>query len=151
MSLSSLAVDVLTSQHGQQLQERLHAGATWKGLDLVFATRRGGPLEAGNVVRSFKRLLAQAGLPSMRFHDLRHSCATLLLAAGVPARVVMDILGHSQIGLTMNTYSHVLPALQVEAASRLDALLDGDGPAEGGGGIGSKRKRRRSAGGRGVR
>jgi integrase len=63
----------------------------------------------------------------MRFHDLRHSCATLLLVQGVSPRVVMEILGHSQINVTMNTYSHVLPALQRDAAARLDELLTGEG------------------------
>ncbi len=59
----------------------------------------------------------------MRFHDLRHACATLMLAQGEHPRVVMETLGHSQIAMTMNTYSHVIPALQREAADRLDALL----------------------------
>lgn len=59
----------------------------------------------------------------MRFHDLRHSCATLLLVQGVAPRVVMEILAHSQISLRMNTYSHVVPAVQQEAAARLDKLV----------------------------
>ena len=59
----------------------------------------------------------------MRLHDLRHSCATLLLAQGVNPRVVMETLGHSQVSLTLNTYSHVLPALQRDAAARMDAAL----------------------------
>ncbi len=58
-----------------------------------------------------------------RFHDLRHSCATLLLVQGVSPRVVMDVLGHSQIALTMNTYTHVLPQLRREAAERMEALI----------------------------
>ena len=74
--------------------------------------------------QSFKRTLRRADLPEMRFHDLRHSCATLLLVQGVAPRVVMEILGHSQISLTMNTYSHVVPALQREAAAKLDALFE---------------------------
>lgn len=61
----------------------------------------------------------------MRLHDLRHSCATLLLAQGVNPRVVMETLGHSQVSLTLNTYSHVLPALQHEAAARMDAVFEG--------------------------
>jgi integrase len=64
------------------------------------------------------------GLPNRRFHDLRHSCATLLLAQGVSPRVVMDVLGHSQISLTMNTYAHVLPELRREAADRMNDLLN---------------------------
>lgn len=93
----------------------------------IFTTRWGTPIEPRNATRSFKRLLARAGLRSMRFHDLRHSCATLLLVQGVSPRVVMKILGHSQINVTMNTCSHVLPDLQRDAAARLDELLTGDG------------------------
>jgi len=68
-------------------------------------------------------MLASAGLGRKRFHDLRHSCASLLLAQNVPPRVVMEILGHSQITLTMNTYSHVFPGLKREAAARMDEAL----------------------------
>jgi integrase len=68
-------------------------------------------------------LLTAAKLPDMRLHDLRHSCATLLLAQGVNLRVVMETLGHSQVSLTLNTYSHVLPALQQDAAATMDAIL----------------------------
>jgi integrase len=75
------------------------------------------------VTRQFKALLTAANLPDMRLHDLRHSCATLLLAQGVNPRVVMETLGHSQVSLTLNTYSHVLPALQRDAAARMDAVF----------------------------
>ncbi|HEY8693589.1 MAG TPA: tyrosine-type recombinase/integrase, partial [Chloroflexota bacterium] len=63
------------------------------------------------------------GLRHQRFHDLRHACASLLLAQGVPARTVMETLGHSTITLTMNTYSHVIPELQRDAAAKMDAIL----------------------------
>jgi integrase len=66
---------------------------------------------------------SSATLPSIRFHDLRHTAATLLLAQGVSPRVIMETLGHSQISLTLDTYSHILPALQQEAADRMDAAL----------------------------
>ena len=85
----------------------------------------GTPLEPRNVTRQFKALLTAAKLPDMRLHDLRHSCATLLLAQGVNPRVVMETLGHSQVSLTLNTYSHVLPALQHDAAVRMNAILSG--------------------------
>jgi integrase len=77
------------------------------------------------VTHRFQRSLARAGMPRMRFHDLRHGAASLLLAQCVHPRVVMEQLGHSQISLTMNTYSHVAPALQREAARRLGAALAG--------------------------
>ena len=84
----------------------------------------GTPLEPRNVTRQFKNLLTAAKLPDMRLHDLRHSCATLLLAQGVNPRVIMETLGHSQVSLTLNTYTHVLPAVQRDAAARINAVLD---------------------------
>jgi integrase len=94
-------------------------------LDLVFPSQLGSLADGPNVTHRFHRLLKNAGLSSMRFHDLRHACASLLLVQGVHPRVVMETLGHSQISLTMNTYSHVLPALQREAADRMEAILSG--------------------------
>ena len=79
------------------------------------------------MTRRFQRLLKSAGLRHQRFHDLRHACASLLLAQGVAPRVVMEVLGHSQISLTMNTYSHVMPELRREASDRMDAVLAGRG------------------------
>jgi len=74
-------------------------------------------------VNHFKPLLCAAGLPAIRFHDLRHTSATLLLAAGVHPKVVQERLGHSQIGITLDTYSHVVPTMQLEAATKLDAMM----------------------------
>jgi integrase len=91
--------------------------------DLVFMTTLGTPLDGISVTRRFQRVLKSAGLPRQRFHDLRHAAASYMLAAGVPARVVMETLGHSEISLTLNTYSHVLPGLGRDAADRMDALL----------------------------
>ena len=91
--------------------------------DLVFVTTHGTPLDGITITRRFQHILAGAGLPRQRFHDLSHACASLLLAQGVPARVVMETLGHSEISLTLNTYSHVLPSLGREAALRMDEVL----------------------------
>ena len=88
-----------------------------------FTSTIGTPLDERNVRRAFKAILKSAGLPALRIHDLRHTTATLLLAKGVHPRVVMDTLGHSQISLTLDTYSHVLPNLQAEAAKRIDEAL----------------------------
>jgi integrase len=124
-------VEGLREHRQRQRKERLAAGQRWKGAEPldpachVFTTPIGTPLDARNVVRLYKAVLVKAGLPERRFHDLRHSCATLLLVQGVPMRVVMEILGHSQITLTANTYSHVLPEMQRAAAERMDAILHG--------------------------
>jgi integrase len=110
---------------------RLHhgrlAGSRWQASSLVFTSTIGTPLEPRNVNRQFDTLLAKAGLAHIRFHDLRHTAASLLLAQGVHPRVAMETLGHFKIGLTTDTYSHVIPALNREAADRMDALLSGDG------------------------
>jgi integrase len=84
----------------------------------------GRPLEASNLLhRSYKRLLERAGLPRIRFHDLRHTYATLALRNGVPVKVVSETLGHASITLTLDTYSHVLPDMQEDAAARMEQLL----------------------------
>lgn len=90
----------------------------------VFCDTKGGPLRKYNLTRrSFKPLLESVGLPDIRFHDLRHTAATLLLGANVNAKVVQEILGHSTIALTLDTYSHVLPHMQTEAAEKMDTIL----------------------------
>ena len=81
-------------------------------------------MDPRGATREYQALLEAATLPSVRFHDLRHTAATLLLAQGVDPRTIMETLGHSQISLTLNTYSHVLPALQEQAASRMDEVLE---------------------------
>ncbi len=93
----------------------------------MFRTQTGKPIHGAAARQGFQRKLVRAGLPRMRFHDLRHGAASLLLAQGVHARVVMEQLGHSQIGTTMNIYAHVAPELQREAARRLGAALAGNG------------------------
>ncbi len=99
------------------------AGGRWRDHGLVFPSGIGTPLDPRNVTRQFKALLTATQLPDIRLHDLRHSCATLLLTQGVNPRVVMETLGHSQVSLTLNTYSHVLPALQRDAAAKMDAVF----------------------------
>lgn len=127
VSLSDMTVSALRRHRVKQLEERLAAGSEWRGnvLDLVYTTSIGTPLEPSGVVKQFKRILREAGLPSQRFHDLRHSCASLMLANGIHPRVVMEKLGHSEIALTMNTYSHPTPELQKDAARRMDDMLTG--------------------------
>lgn len=116
-------INALGAHRARQAMERLAAGERWVDLDLVFQSERGTPADGPNITHRFHKLLERAELPAMRFHDLRHACASLLLVQGVHPRVVMETLGHSQISLTMNTYSHVLPALQREAADKMEAVL----------------------------
>jgi integrase len=113
----------LREHEQRQAAERLWAGSKWTESSMVFSNRVGGPLQARNVIREFHKALRTAGLKRIRFHDLRHSCATLLLVQHVPARVVMEVLGHSEISTTMDTYSHIVPELQREAAERVEAIL----------------------------
>jgi integrase len=128
LALADSVVEILKAHRTRQLEERLQSGSYWQDTALVFTTPTGGPLSDGHVRRRFYKILAGAGLRRQRFHDLRHACASLLLAQNVHPRVVMETLGHSTISLTMNTYSHVLPAAQREAASKIGALLEGSQP-----------------------
>jgi integrase len=124
LALPRSIVGSLREHRSRQAAERDDAGERWLDLDLVFSTPNGKPLDATGISREFHRHLDRAGLPQRRFHDLRHSCATLLLVQGVSPRVVMDVLGHSQIAMTMNTYSHVIPELRRNAADRMDDLIN---------------------------
>jgi len=123
--LPGVCVDALRAHRVRQSAERLAVGPAWQDSGLVFTTAVGTPFEGSSLLRAFHALLESAGLPKRRLHDLRHTCATLLLVQGVPARVVMETLGHSQIALTLNTYSHVLPVMQRDAADLMDAALRG--------------------------
>ncbi len=114
----------LREHRARQADECLARGAPIHSDDLVFTDLHGGGLEGTTITRHFHAHLDRAGLQQRRFHDLRHSCATLLLVQGVSPRVVMDVLGHSEIGMTMNTYSHVIPQLRRDAANRMEDLLN---------------------------
>lgn len=122
--MPSLIVERLREHEKRQVAEKLWAGSKWHETDHVFANRFGGPTQARRVIEQFHEALAQTGIRRIRFHDLRHSCATLLLVQGVSPRVVMEVLGHSEIALTMNAYSHVVPELRREAAQRMQAILE---------------------------
>ncbi|MPZ51025.1 MAG: tyrosine-type recombinase/integrase [Dehalococcoidia bacterium] len=114
---------VLSAHRKRQLEERLKAGAFWQEQDLVFCRPAGSPLEATNLLPEFHRALAKAALPKIRIHDLRHTAATLLLKMGEHPKVVQEMLGHSTITLTLDTYSHVVPSMQEEAARKMQTLF----------------------------
>lgn len=118
-------LEVLTRHRLQQQKDRLVLGPDWPDSDLVFRSTVGTPLEPRNASREWEKLRLQAGVPTLRLHDLRHSCATILTAQGVHPRVIMEMLRHSQISITMNTYAHVAPQLQREAADVLERALFG--------------------------
>jgi integrase len=121
--LPYFAVRHLEEHKKRQDAERLALGDTWREHGLVFASSVGTPIEPRNVNRRWDELRQRAGLDGLRLHDLRHGCATFLFAQGVPARAIMDVLGHAEIGVTMNTYAHVLPVLRQEAADAIDELF----------------------------
>lgn len=122
--LTRVAVEALRAHRLAQTEERLRRGAVWQDQDLVFANEIGGPVEPHNFIRrTVKRTLKAAGLPSIRFHDLRHTAATLLLGQGVHPKLVSEMLGHADIGTTLNLYSHVTPAMHGQAAAAMDAIL----------------------------
>ena len=124
MSLTKAAVEALRRHRAAQAGERLALGAAWEDNDLVFANEIGRPMEVRNMMRrSFLPLLKRAGLPRIRFHDLRHTAATLLLGQGVHPKVVAEMLGHSRISTTLDLYSHVTPTMQRQAADAMDAVL----------------------------
>lgn len=101
------------------------AGSRWQETGYVFTTSVGSPMDAATVTRAFQRALVRAGLPHSRFHDLRHTAATFLLAQGFGIEDVKNLLGHSSITLTSNTYGHVLEQRQQQVAAGMDAILGG--------------------------
>ncbi len=126
--LPDRTVAVLRAHRTAQREARLLMGPDWLGSELgslVFTTSLGTELDASGVTHSFQDALERAGLRRQRFHDLRHGAATYALASGVPARVVADMLGHSNVSMTLSVYSHVLPELRRDAADRMDRLLEG--------------------------
>ena len=125
VKLAPTVVKSLRAHRSKQAAERLRAGIRYQDYDLVFATDTGQPLESRNLIkRHFKPVLKQAGLrETIRLYDLRHTCATLLLAAGEHPKIVSEMLGHASNQLTLDTYSHVLPDMQQGAVAKLEDML----------------------------
>lgn len=105
--------------------ERRRAAAVWEKTGYVFVREDGRPLDPDRISHFFAVVSRDAGLPKIRLHDLRHTAATLALGAGVHPKIVSERLGHASIAITLDTYSHVLPSMQEDAAARVGALLDG--------------------------
>lgn len=126
--LPAAAVDALQEHQARQREERkawLKAGQSWPAHDLVYTLADGSPLVGSTVTHQFQRLLRAKKLRVIRFHDLRHSCASLLLAQGATLKDVMETLGHSQIGLTANLYGHLYDDRRDELAAMMDRALGG--------------------------
>ncbi len=125
INLTDKAINALQRLRARQAKCRLKGGGgKWAEFGLVFTNRCGGPMDGTNLTeRGFRRLLTRAGLPRIRFHDLRHTAATLLLIKGVHPKVVADILGHSSVAVTLDVYSHVLEGLQEEAVAALNEVF----------------------------
>jgi integrase len=123
LPMPTMTAQALWRREALWREERKVADTDWEDFGLVFSTAMGTPLDGVNVGRYFKRHLTRLGLPIVRFHDCRHTAASLLLAKGVSLRVISEVLGHSQISLTADTYAHVLPALKQEAAAAMDSLF----------------------------
>jgi len=125
IGLTTSAVEALRDHLVRQLEEMEEMGSLYHPGGLVFANESGGIINPSNLRnRSFTRLLERAGLPKIRFHDLRHTCATLLLTKNVNPKIVSEMLGHSSISITLDTYSHVLPTMQENAVRALEEALN---------------------------
>lgn len=116
--------DLLQARQTERTDRARFAGVTLNGNDLIVCTATGGPVNPSNVSRSFERLVKLAGLPRIRVHDLRHSAATMLLRAGIPAKIVSERLGHAKVSITLDTYSHVLPDMQGDAADAMSRIVN---------------------------
>ena len=125
MHLPHSAVNALLRHRELQGAERTRSNGSWQDRGLVFPNTIGGYADYTNLLpRHFKPLLRRAGLPDIRFHDLRHTCATLLLTKGVHPKIVSEMLGHSSVAITLDIYSHVIPGLGEAAASAMEEALE---------------------------
>jgi len=123
ISLARVDLVVLQAHRRRQLEERLFAGPRWEEHNLLFPSTLGTPHDPDNLSHEFKAILKASVLPAIRFHDLRHTAATIMLQQGTHPKIVQERLGHASINLTLDTYSHVLPNMQDVAAQTIDAVF----------------------------
>jgi integrase len=123
IALGDRTIQVLRNHYECQEAVREAAGAKWIEHELMFTTIHGTPIMPRNLLRDFKILLRKAGLPVIRFHDLRHTAASLMLNNGIPPIVVSRRLGHSKASITLDIYGHLIPSMQAEAAELIDELV----------------------------
>jgi integrase len=123
ITLPNVAVSALVAHKMRQDEERAWAGSDWQETGYVFTTPIGTPLDQKMVDKATRSILAAAELPKIRFHDLRHSAVALLIALGVHPRVIMELLGHSSITTTMNTYGHLFEEFGRQTADTMDEIF----------------------------
>lgn len=121
--LGRSAAELIRKIRTRQLEIRLATGPLWNDQDFVFTQPDGKPLHPDKVSNEFRQIVVTAGLPHLTFHGLRHAHATLMLSAGTHPKVVSERLGHSNISITLDTYSHLLPGLQEAAAQAVEDRL----------------------------
>ncbi len=126
VSIDARVAALLRAHRRQQLEERLAWGPAWSDTGYVLTNEDGSPLHPERITVMFGRLVASAGLPRIRLHDLRHTSASLMLSSGVHSKVVSERLGHSSVSITLDLYSHVVPGLQSDAAEKLGDMILGD-------------------------
>jgi integrase len=124
IALDATCVAALRKHRAAQNAERLRLGPVWEDLGFVFTNETGGPLHVNALMVRYERLVREAGVPRIRFHDLRHTSATLALVQGIHPKIVQERLGHSTVAMTLDRYSHVTPGLQQQAAEQLAAALE---------------------------
>jgi integrase len=129
VALDAVTVAALREHKERQTKDRAVVGPGWQDSGLVFTRLDGAPLHPDVISDWFERLAREAGLPKIRLHDVRHSYASAALAAGIPAKIVSERLGHATVQITLDTYSHVLPGLDAQAAETVARLILGDGSA----------------------
>ncbi|HEX4206074.1 MAG TPA: site-specific integrase [Ktedonobacteraceae bacterium] len=123
MLLPRFLIVLLKKHAALQLKKKENVGAQWVDRDLVFSNKMGDYVLPNTLRRQFYRLLSNIGLPRMHFHDLRHSAATILISMGVPVNVVQELLGHSDVSITLDIYAAVVPSMRQDAVNTMDDLF----------------------------
>lgn len=118
VNLPDFLVDMLREHRAGLLEQQLKQGEAWESRDLVFPDLHGRYFNPNYLLRIFKKVLREADVPHMPFHDLRHSAATILLSMGVNIKVIQQLLGHSDIAITLRVYGHLLPSMQGKAVEK---------------------------------
>jgi integrase len=123
IALGGMTINVLRDHYERQQGERLAAGEKWQEHGLIFTTSLGTPIHPRNLLRDFKKLLRYVGLPTIRFHDLRHTAASLMLNNNIPPIVVSRRLGHARASITLDVYGHLIPSMHTDVADKIDDLM----------------------------